>query len=413
MSREAVWKDGTREVRIKVMQDGFVHASQMKRAAVTMYDPGFTNTASCTSRITFIDGEEGVLWYRGYPIEQLAKEASFLEVSYLLQSGELPTEAQLKSYTDAVSQWRGVHGAVLQVIERFPREAHPMAMLGAAVGVLGMIHWDANPSRVGAKAYSTPKQRETQIHRVLGALPSIAAAIQTHRSGRILTAPSPLRRNLTYTENFLYMLHANGDLNYTPNETFARALDVLLTLHADHELNCSTATMRQLSSSGVDVYTCLAGAIGALYGPLHGGANEEVLKMLSEIGSTDQIPGFISNVKEGKGLLYGFGHRVYRHYDPRAKLVRAIAYEVFAEMGERDPLIDLASELEKTALQDPYFVSRKLYPNVDFYSGLIYKALGFEPEFFTVIFALGRASGWMAHWLEFLDDKERKIARPR
>eukprot|EP00179_Madagascaria_erythrocladioides_P009792 CAMPEP_0198314244 /NCGR_PEP_ID=MMETSP1450-20131203/4964_1 /TAXON_ID=753684 ORGANISM="Madagascaria erythrocladiodes, Strain CCMP3234" /NCGR_SAMPLE_ID=MMETSP1450 /ASSEMBLY_ACC=CAM_ASM_001115 /LENGTH=410 /DNA_ID=CAMNT_0044017285 /DNA_START=7 /DNA_END=1239 /DNA_ORIENTATION=+ len=360
-----------------------------------VYDPGFTNTASCSSAITFINGEKGILRYRGYPIEQLAEKASFLEVSFLLQFGQLPSDHQLERFTDNITAKSVVHDGLISIISAFPRTAHPMGIMISAMAALGTFHPEANPALRGAQVYKDEATRIAQVYRVMGSMPTIAAAVYRHCAGLPINQPPPSRLDLTYAESFMYMLNklpVHGE-EYRPNQKLARALDVLLTLHADHELNCSTATMRQLASSGVDVYSAISGSMGALYGPSHGGANEAVLKMLDRIGSKARIPAFLQSVKDKKAKLMGFGHRVYRNYDPRATLIRQIAHDVFDVMGKADPLIEVATALEQAALADEYFVSRKLYPNVDFYSGLIYKAIGFPAEFFTVLFALGRVSG--------------------
>eukprot|EP00741_Cyanophora_paradoxa_P003464 tig00000711_g3365.t1 len=376
-----------------------------------MFDPGYMNTASCKSKITYIDGDKGILMYRGYAIEELAEKSTFMETAFLLFFGELPTAEQLGMFRAAVAAEAAVPENVVALLRTFRHDAHPMSMLASAVAALGACHPEGNPAVAGEKVYRDPAVRLRQAFRLLGKASTLAAAILRVREGRPVNQPSA---SLDYAANFLAMLDRPPDAGpgYEPHPVLARALDVLFMLHADHELNCSTAAMRHLASSGVDVYTATAGAVGALYGPLHGGANEAVLRMLAEIGSVEAVPRFVEDVKAKRRLLYGFGHRVYKNYDPRARLVRRTAEEVFAVTG-REGLLEVAQALEKTALSDPYFVERKLYPNVDFYSGLIYKALGFPPEYFTVLFAVPRTAGWLAHWLEHLDDPEQKIVRPQ
>jgi len=368
------------------------------------------NTASCTSRITFINGGKGILLYRGYPIEQLAEKSTFLEVSYLLLYGQLPDKEQIKYFTNRVMKHTYVHEDLKTMMGSFRYDAHPMGMLISTITAMSTFHPEANPALVGQNVYNDDKVRNKQIHRILGTMPTIAAYAYRHRIGRPYVNPSS--KGLTYTENFLYMLDKLSHKDYRPHPRLARALDVLFILHADHEQNCSTAGMRHLTSGGVDVYTAIGGAAGALYGPRHGGANEAVVRMLQEIGSVDKIPKFIEGVKSKKARLMGFGHRVYKNYDPRARIIRTIADEVFSILG-KEPLIEVATALEKVALSDPYFIERKLYPNVDFYSGLIYKAMGFPTDYFPVLFTIPRTVGWLAHWSEFLDDPENKIVRPR
>ncbi|KAH9794174.1 Citrate synthase 2 (peroxisomal) [Citrus sinensis] len=381
--------------QIPVSQEGTVKATDFKKITtgkndkgLKLYDPGYLNTAPVRSSICYIDGDEGILRYRGYPIEELAESSSFLEVAYLLMYGNLPSESQLTDWEFAVSQHSAVPQGILDIIQAMPHDAHPMGVLVSAMSALSIFHPDANPA---LKA------------------PTIAAAAYLRMAGRPPVLPS---NNLSYSENFLYMLDSLGNRAYKPNPRLARVLDVLFILHAEHEMNCSTSAARHLASSGVDVYTALAGAVGALYGPLHGGANEAVLKMLNEIGTVENIPEFIEGVKNRKRKMSGFGHRVYKNYDPRAKVIRKLAEEVFSIVG-RDPLIEVAVALEKAALSDEYFVKRKLYPNVDFYSGLIYRAMGFPTEFFPVLFAIPRMAGYLAHWRESLDDPDTKIMRPQ
>ncbi len=378
---------------------------------IRSYDPGFLNTAAATSRITFINGGAGQLQYRGYPIEQLAEKSTFLEVAFLLLYGELPSQDEYTYFRNRVMKHTYIHEDLKRIISSFRYNAHPMGMLVSTIAAMSTFHPEANPALAGSDIYKNKLVRNKQIHRLVGTLPTIAAFAYRHRTGRPFVDPSPVTRNLSYSENFMYMLDKLSDQPYTPNPRLAKALDVLFILHADHELNCSTAAMRHLTSSGVDVYTAVSAAAGALYGPLHGGANEAVLRMLEKIGSKDNIPSFIEDVKARKVKLMGFGHRVYKNYDPRARLVAKIAQDVFSIVG-KEPLIEVAKELEQIALSDPYFIKRKLYPNVDFYSGLIYKAMGFPTDFFPVLFAIPRTVGWLSHWQELLDDKENKIARP-
>ncbi|EEE56613.1 hypothetical protein OsJ_05993 [Oryza sativa Japonica Group] len=373
-----------------------------------IYDPGYLNTAPVRSSICYIDGDEGILRYRGYPIEELAESSSFVEVAYLLMYGSLPTQSQLAGWEFAISQHSAVPQGLLDIIQAMPHDAHPMGALPGN-GTLSVFHPDANPALRGQDLYKSKQVRDKQIVRVLGKAPTIAAAAYLRLAGRPPILPT---NSLSYSENFLYMLDSLGDKEYKPNPRLARVLDILFILHAEHEMNCSTAAARHLASSGVDVFTALSGAVGALYGPLHGGANEAVLKMLNEIGSVENIPDFIEGVKNRKRKMSGFGHRVYKNYDPRAKVIRKLAEEVFSIVG-RDPLIEVAVALEKAALSDDYFVKRKLYPNVDFYSGLIYRAMGFPTEFFPVLFAIPRMAGWLAHWKESLDDPDTKIMRPQ
>jgi citrate synthase len=368
------------------------------------YDPAFQNTAACRSRITYIDGDKGVLLYRGYPIDQLAERSTYLETAYLLLFGELPTAGQLASWSGEITGHTMLHENIKKLMEGFQYDAHPMAIFLSIVGAMSGFYPDA-------KDIFNKESRLKQMHRAIAKVPSIAAWAFRHSIGRPYVYPD---NDLSFTGNFLNMLFKMTEIKYQPNPVLARALDVLFILHADHEQNCSTTTMRTIGSSHADPYSSLAGAAGALYGPLHGGANEAVLRMLNEIGSVAKVPEFIKKVKsgEGKDRLMGFGHRVYKSYDPRAKVIKKIADLVFAVTG-KNPLLDIALELERIALQDEYFVSRKLYPNVDFYSGLIYQAMGFPVEMFPVLFAIPRTSGWIAQWEEMLLDPEQKIARPR
>jgi citrate synthase len=368
------------------------------------YDPAFLNTASCTSRITYIDGEKGILRYRGYPIEVLAEKCNYMEVAYLLLYGELPNKKQYDDWCHAITYHTMIHESLKKVMDAFNYDAHPMGMLIATVAAMSTFYPEARDVHDRAV-------RTKQIHRLIAKMPTVAAFAYKHSMGMPYVYPS---NELDYTANFLTMLFKTPAENYKPNPALVRALDVLFILHADHEQNCGTNAMRGIGSAHTDPYSAVAGAAAALYGPLHGGANEEVLKMLEEIGSKERVPAFIKEVKEGKGekRLMGFGHRVYKNFDPRAKIIKRMAEEVFEVTG-RNPLLDLALELERIALQDEYFVKRKLYPNVDFYSGLIYQAIGIPTAAFTVLFAIPRTSGWLAQWEELLEDPEEKIARPR
>ncbi|RYR27468.1 hypothetical protein Ahy_B01g051499 isoform A [Arachis hypogaea] len=409
---------------IQVSPEGAVKATDFKKISVgkndkglKLYDPGYLNTAPVRSTISYIDGDEGILRYRGYPIEELAQKSTYMEVAYLISKlihvsvvyGNLPSENQLLDWEFAVSQHSAVPQGVLDIIHSMPHDAHPMGVLVNAMSALSVHHPDANPALRGLDVYNSKQVRDKQIARIIGKITTIAAAIYLRMAGRPPVLPS---NQLSYTENFLYMLDSLGNRSYKPNPRLSRALDIIFILHAEHEMNCSTSAVRHLASSGVDVYTAVAGAVGALYGPLHGGANEAVLKMLSEIGTVDKIPEFIDGVKAKKRKLSGFGHRVYKNYDPRAKVLKRLAEEVFSIVG-RDPLIEVAVALEKVALSDEFFIRRKLYPNVDFYSGLIYRAMGFPPEYFTILFAIPRMAGYLAHWRESLDDPDTKIMRPQ
>jgi len=366
------------------------------------YDPAFTNTASCISRITEIDGDRGILRYRGYPIEELAERANYLEVAYLVLHGELPTISQMDDWVYEITHHTWVHENVKKFMDGFHHDAHPMGMLCSTVAALSTFYPDA-------KNGADPDTRRLQIVRLIAKMPTLAAFAYRHSLGMPYAYPD---NELSYTGNFLNMLFKTTEVKHQPNATLERALEVLFILHADHEQNCSANAVRSVGSSQVDPYCALAGGVAALYGPLHGGANEEVLKMLEAIGSTDHIPAFIKGVKDGNAKLMGFGHRVYKNYDPRAKIIKRMADEVF-EVMRPSRLLPVALELERIALQDEYFVSRKLYPNVDFYSGLIYQAMGFPVAMFPVLFAIPRTSGWLAQWQEMRDDPEQKIARPR
>ena len=393
------------------IQDGTVRAMDLRQIktgpedfGLMTYDPAFMNTANCRSAITYIDGDKGILLYRGYPIEQLAEHSDYLETAYLILFGELPTTTQLQSWTREITLHTMLHENIKKFMEGFQYDAHPMGIFLSTVGALSTFNRDA-------KNIFDPKSRLRQTHRLIAKVPSIAAYAFRHSIGRPYIQPD---NDLSFTGNFLNMLFKMTELKYQANPVLVRALDVLFILHADHEQNCSTSVMRSIGSSQVDPYSALAGAAAALYGPLHGGANEAVLRMLNEIGSVSKVPDFIKKVKSGEGntKLMGFGHRVYKSYDPRAKVIKRIADLVFAITG-KSPLLEIALELERIALEDDYFVTRKLYPNVDFYSGLIYKAMGFPVEMFPVLFAIPRTAGWVAQWEEMLLDPDQKIARPR
>ncbi|MDP1890215.1 MAG: citrate synthase [Gemmatimonadaceae bacterium] len=368
------------------------------------YDPAFMNTASCRSAITFIDGDKGILRYRGYPIEQLAEKASFLEVAWLLRHGELPTQKEYDKWVQDITYHTYVHENIKQFLTGFRYDAHPMSMLAAGVSALSSFY----PT---AKSIHDPVERDIAFIRLLAKMPTIAAFAYRHVKGLPLVYPD---NSLPYPENFLSMIARMSEPKYEANPVFARAIDVLFILHADHEQNCSTNAVRAVGSSHVDPYSAVSAGINALYGPLHGGANEAVLRMLEEIGHPNNIPAFIESVKSGKGehKLMGFGHRVYKSYDPRAKIVKGLCDQVLAITGMGKDM-EIAVELERIALSDEYFIKRKLYPNVDFYTGLIYRALHFPTDYFTVLFAIARTAGWMAQWEELLVDKEQKIARPR
>ncbi len=366
------------------------------------YDPAFMNTASCKSRITFIDGDQGILEYRGYPIDQLAEQSTYLEVAYLLLYGELPTESQLAEWTKNITYHTFINENIKKVMDGFHYNAHPMGMFEATLGALSTFYPDA-------KDIFNQDSRWKQVYRLIAKVPTIAAFAFRHRIGMQYAYPD---NDLSYEGNFLNMMFKTTELKYEPNRVLEHALTVLFILHADHEQNCSTNAMRSIGSAHTDPFSALGGAAAALYGPLHGGANEMVLRMLNEIGSVDKVPDYIKRVKAGEFRLMGFGHRVYKNYDPRARIIKQVADQVFEVTG-RDPLLDIALELERIALEDDYFVKRKLYPNVDFYSGIIYQAMHFPVDMFPVLFAIPRTSGWLAQWAELLDDSDQKIARPR
>ena len=378
---------------IKVSEDDF---------GIMAYDPAFMNTASCRSAITYLDGEAGVLEYRGYPIEQLAEQSTYLEVAYLLIHGELPNQAQLDEWTHEVTIHTFVHENVKSFMQGFRYDAHPMGMLVASVGALSTFYPDANQIK-------DEDVRYLNVIRLIAKMPTLAAFAFRHNMGQPYVYPD---NDLRYPGNFLGMLYKMTELKYQPDPRLERALDILFILHADHEQNCSTSAVRSVGSSQVDPYSAVAAGVAALYGPLHGGANEAVLRMLRRIGTKENIPDFMQGVKDGNERLMGFGHRVYKNYDPRATIIKKATDDVFEVTGT-NPLLEIALEVERIALEDEYFVKRKLYPNVDFYSGLIYEALGMPVGMFPVLFAIPRTSGWIAQWLEMIDDKEQKIARPR
>ncbi|HTY37862.1 MAG TPA: citrate synthase [Bacteroidota bacterium] len=380
--------------QIKVKDDEF---------GMMTYDPAFMNTASCQSKVTYIDGDKGILRYRGYPIDQLAEKCSYLEVAYLLLHGELPTKPELDKWTYDITHHTLIHENIKKFMDGFNYDAHPMGMLVSTLAAMSTFYPDS-------KNIFDAESRKLQIFRLIGKVPTIAAFAYRHHLGQPYVYPD---NDLSYPGNFLSMLFKMTEPKYKVNPVIERALDILFILHADHEQNCSANVMRSIGSSQADPFVSVAGAAAALYGPLHGGANEQVLRMLREIGSKSKVPEFVNKVKSGEGgRLMGFGHRVYKNYDPRAKIIKKTADEVFEVTG-RNPLLEIAIELERIALQDDYFVKRKLYPNVDFYSGIIYEALGFPSEAFTVLFAIPRTSGWLAQWQEMLLDPDQKIARPR
>ena len=379
--------------QIKTSEDDF---------GLMTYDPAFTNTASCKSRITFIDGDKGILEYRGYPIQQLAEKSNYLETAYLLLNGELPTKDELQTWTHNITHHTIIHENIKKYMDGFHYDAHPMGMLISTVATLSTFYTDS-------KKIFDAESRKVQTFRLIAKMPTLAAFAYRHSIGMPYAYPD---NDLSFTGNFLNMLFKKTELKYQPNPVLERALDVLFILHADHEQNCSANAMRSVGSSEVDPYSAIAAAAAALYGPLHGGANEQVLRMLLEIGSINKVPEYIKNVKAGEYRLMGFGHRVYKNYDPRATVIKKLADEVFEVTG-KNPLLDIALELERIALEDDYFIKRKLYPNVDFYSGLIYQAMGLETEMFPVLFAIPRTAGWIAQWVEMLLDKDQKIARPR
>ncbi len=366
------------------------------------YDPAFMNTASCKSAITYIDGDAGILRYRGIPIEQLAEQSTYLETAYLIMYGELPNREQLDTWTFEITHHTFLHENIKQIMQAFRYDAHPMGMFISVVAAMSTFYPEARDVK-------DPDVRQKQIYRLIAKVPTVAAFTYRHHRGLPYVYPD---NDLSYPGNFLNMLDKMAEAKYRPDPVKERALDILFILHADHEQNCGTNAMRAIGSSLTDPYSAMAGAAAALYGPLHGGANEEVLRMLTAIGHVKNVPAFIERVKKGEGRLMGFGHRVYKNYDPRAKIIKRTADEVFAVTGV-NPLLEIALELERIALQDDYFVSRKLYPNVDFYSGLIYQALGFPVEMFPVLFAIPRTVGWLAQWVEMVNDPDQKIARPR
>ncbi len=389
--------------------DGTVRAADFSQIGtgeddpgLAVYDPGFLNTASTRSAVTFIDGDKGILEYRGYPIEQLAESSTFLEVAYLLVHGELPTKEQHEQWVHEITFHTFVHENLKAQLQGFRYDAHPMGMLLSSVGALSTFYPEA-------RNIHDPKVRHDQVVRLIAKMPTLGAWSFRHAQGKPYVYPD---NDLSYTENFLSMLFKMSEQTYNPDPRLAKALEVLFILHADHEQNCSTNAVRSVGSSQVDPYSAVSAGIAALYGPLHGGANEAVLKMLKRIGTPDKIPAFIEGVKKGDEKLMGFGHRVYKNFDPRATIIKKAVDDVFEVTGI-NPLLEIAQELERIALEDDYFISRKLYPNVDFYSGLIYEALKFPPEMFTVLFAIPRTAGWLAQWLELVDDKEQKIARPK
>jgi citrate synthase len=391
------------------ISDGTVRSTDFRQIKVDdddfglmTYDPAYMNTASCRSEITYLDGERGVLEYRGYPIEQLAEQSTYLEVAYLLVNGELPTSAQLEEWVGEITIHTFVHENVKAFMQGFRHDAHPMGMLLGSVGALSTFYPDANDIR-------DPENRHIQTIRLIAKMPTLAAFAFRHNMGQPYVYPD---NDLAYSGNFLNMMYKMTELKYEPDPRLERALDILFILHADHEQNCSTSAVRSVGSSQVDPYSAIAAGVAALYGPLHGGANEAVLRMLRRIETKENIPDFIAGVKDGNERLMGFGHRVYKNYDPRAKIIKKATEDVFEVTG-KNPLLDIATELEKIALEDEYFVKRKLYPNVDFYSGLIYEAMGLPVAMFPVMFAIGRTSGWIAQWLEMVQDSEQKIARPR
>jgi len=390
------------------IEDGTIKALDLRQIktgeddfGLMTYDPAFMNTAACRSAITYIDGDKGILRYRGYPIEQIADKASFLEVAYLLAEGELPDAAQLKKWTNDITYHTYVHTNIIKFLEGFRYDAHPMGMLLGAIGALSTFYPDA-------KHIEDPANRYIQRVRLMAKMPTIAAFAFRHSRGLPYEFP---RNDLDYIGNYVNMMFSIGG-KHEPNSVLQRALEILLILHADHEQNCSTSAVRAVGSSHVDPFSAVSAGIAALYGPLHGGANEAVLEMLAEIGDKKNIPAFIEKVKKGEGRLMGFGHRVYKSYDPRAKLIKQVADAVFEQTG-LNPKLEIALELEQIALKDEYFIKRKLYPNVDFYSGLIYQAMGYPTDYFTVLFAVGRLPGWLSQWEEMLVDKDQKIARPR
>ncbi len=391
------------------IQEGAVRAADLRQIktgpddfGLMSYDPAYLNTAACRSAISFIDGDKGILRYRGYPIEELAERSSFLETAYLLLNGELPKPADLDQWVFDITHHTIIHENIKKFIDGFHHDAHPMGVFVSTVAALSTFYPEA-------KHIADADARRFQIHRLIAKTPTLAAFAHRHTVGMPYAYPD---NDLSYAGNFLNMMFRGTEVKYKPHPVLEHALDVLFILHAEHEQNCSTSAMRGVGSAHADPYSTMAAAAAALYGPLHGGANEEVLRMLREIGAKDKVPAYIERVKRGEVKLMGFGHRIYKNYDPRARIIKRVADEVFAVTG-KNPLIDLALELERIALQDEYFVSRKLYPNVDFYSGIIYEAMHFPVDMFPVLFAIGRTPGWLAQWQEMLLDKEQRIARPR
>jgi len=391
------------------IHEGAVRAADLRQIktdpedfGLMSYDPAYLNTAACRSAISFIDGDRGILRYRGYPIEELAERSTFLETAYLLLNGELPKPAELDQWVYDITHHTIIHENIKKFIDGFHHDAHPMGVFVSTVAALSTFYPEA-------KHIADITSRRDQIHRLIAKTPTLAAFAHRHTVGMPYAYPD---NDLSYTGNFLNMMFKATEVKYTPHPVLEHALDVLFILHADHEQNCSTSAMRGVGSAHADPYSTMAAAAAALYGPLHGGANEEVLRMLREIGSKDKVPAYVERVQRGDVKLMGFGHRIYKNYDPRARIIKQVADEVFAVTG-KNPLIDLALELERIALQDDYFVSRKLYPNVDFYSGIIYEAMKFPVDMFPVLFAIGRTPGWLAQWQEMLTDKEQKISRPR
>ncbi len=390
------------------IQNGTIRAADLRKIkdgaedfGLIAYDPALSNTAVCTSRITFIDGDKGILRYRGYPVEELAEKSNFLETAYLIIKGELPDKGHLDAWTNNIKKHTMIHENIKKFMDGFRYDAHPMGILVGTLGAMSTFYPDA-------KNIHDLESRRVQTRRIIAKIATIAAFAYRHSMGFPYVYPD---NDLSYTGNFLSMLFRMTELRYTPNPVLERALDILFILHADHEQNCSSSACRSVGSSQVDPYSAVAAATAALYGPLHGGANEAVIRMLEEIGTVKNIPDFIDRVKSGEGRLMGFGHRVYKNYDPRAKIIKKLAHEVFDVTG-KNPLLDIALELERIALADDYFVSRKLYPNVDFYSGLIYQAMGFPMTMFPVLFAIPRSAGWMAQWAEMVNDPETRIVRP-
>ncbi len=395
---ELMITDGT----IRAGELGKIKLDEKDDPGLATYDPGFVNTASCRSAITYIDGDKGILEYRGYPIEQLAEKSTYLEVAYLLVHGELPSRQQYESWQHEITYHTFVHENIKAFMEGFRYDAHPMGMLLASVGALSTFYPESS-------SISDAANRHMQVVRLIAKMPTLGAWAFRHAQGKPYVYPD---NDLGYAANFLAMLFRMSESKFLADERLIQALEVLFILHADHEQNCSTNAVRSVGSSEVDPYSAITAGIAALYGPLHGGANEAVLRMLRRVGSTENVPDFIAGVKAGKERLMGFGHRVYKNYDPRAKIIKRACDDVFAVTGV-NPLLKIAVELEKIALEDDYFVSRRLYPNVDFYSGLIYEALSFPPEMFTVLFAIPRTSGWLSQWLELVTDPDQKIARPK